>query len=80
MFRLVVIGAVFGVVGSILAQTKGRSQVLWFVLCGVFPLSIIAILLLPALVARGYTKKCIHCAEIIKEEATFCKHCGMGNP
>ncbi|MBI2968746.1 MAG: zinc-ribbon domain-containing protein [Bacteroidetes bacterium] len=41
------------------------------------PLVIIAIILLPPMVSRGYTKKCPHCAEIIKEDAKFCKHCGL---
>ncbi|MCF8245675.1 MAG: zinc ribbon domain-containing protein [Saprospiraceae bacterium] len=78
MIRWIIICAVFGIVGSILAQKKGRSQILWFILCAIVPLLVIAILLLPAIAAAGFTKKCPHCAEIVKEDATMCKYCGMG--
>ncbi len=77
MIRWIIISVVFGVVGSILAQTKGRSQILWFTLCAVIPLLVIAVLMLPAIAAAGVTKKCSHCAEIVKEDATMCKYCGM---
>ncbi len=79
MVRWIIVAIVFGAVGGTLAKTKGRNQLLWFTLCAVVPLFIIAILLLPMVIAKGYTKKCAHCAEIIKEDATICKHCGMGN-
>ena len=79
MVRYILIAIVAGIAGSILARHKGRSPVLWFILCTIVPLLVIAIALLPSLVAKGYTKKCPHCAEIIKEDATFCKHCGIGN-
>ena len=75
--RLIIIIAVFGFVGSVIAKNKGRNQLVWFFLCMIPPL-LIAIYLLPDLVAEGYTKRCSHCAEIIKEDATMCKHCGMG--
>ena len=77
MIRWIIISVVFGVVGSILAQKKGRSQILWFALCAVVPLLVIAVLMLPAIAAAGVTKKCPHCAEIVKEDATMCKYCEM---
>jgi len=76
MVRLIIIGVVFGIVGAILARRKGRSPIVWFILCTLI-IPVIAIALLPALVAKGFTKKCPHCAEIIKEDATRCKHCGV---
>lgn len=79
MIRYLILIAVTGIVGSILAKHKGRSQILWFILCAIVPLLVIAILFLPAVVAKGITKKCSHCAEIIKEDATVCKYCGMIN-
>ncbi len=74
MIKWIIIALIFGFVGSSLAKYKGRNQLLWGVLCTLFPLLVIAILLLPP----GETKKCPHCAEIIKTDANLCKHCGMG--
>lgn len=77
MIRYIILIVVAGIVGAMLARTKGRSRLLWFILCAILPLLVIAILLLPPVVAKGVTKKCHHCAEIIKEDAVFCKYCGM---
>jgi len=78
MIRYVVLVVVAGIVGAILAQSKGRNPILWFILCALVPLLVIAVALLPSIVAKGFTKKCPHCAEVVKEDATLCKHCGMG--
>jgi len=78
VIRYIILAAVAGIVGAILARPKGRSPILWFILCAIVPLLVIAIALLPSVVAKGFTKKCPYCAEIIKEDATVCKYCGMG--
>lgn len=78
MIRYIVLVVVAGIVGAILAQSKGRNPILWFILCALVPLLVIAVALLPSIVAIGITKKCPHCAEVVKEDATLCKHCGMG--
>lgn len=78
MIRYIVLVVVAGIVGAVLAQSKGRNPIIWFILCALVPLLVIAVALLPSVVAKGFTKKCPHCAEVVKEDATLCKHCGMG--
>ena len=80
MFRYVILLIIAGIVGSIIATRKGRSPIWWFILCALFPLLIIVIALLPPMVSKGYTKRCHYCAEIIKEDAIVCKHCGRELP
>jgi hypothetical protein len=77
MVRYIILIVVAGIVGAILARPKGRSPILWFLLCAIVPLLVIAIALLPSVVSKGITKKCPHCSEVIKEDATVCKYCGM---
>lgn len=78
MVRYILLIVVAGITGAVLARPKGRSPLLWFILCAVMPLLVIAIALLPKVIAKGITKQCPHCAEIIKEDATVCKYCGIG--
>jgi len=80
LFRYVILLTIAGIAGSIIAIRKGRSPILWFILCAIVPLLIAVIIVLPPLVSKGYTKKCPYCVEIIKEDANFCKHCGKEQP
>jgi len=80
LVRYVLLVIIAGIVGGIIARRKGRSPIWWSILCAIVPLLIIVIALLPPLVSEGYTKKCPYCAEIIKEDAMFCKHCGREQP
>jgi hypothetical protein len=80
LFRYVLLVIIAGIVGSIIAIRKGRSPILWFFLCAIVPLLIAVIIVLPPLVSKRYTKTCPYCAEIIKEDAKFCKHCGKEQP
>ena len=76
MYRYLILAIIAGIIGSIVARRKGYNQIVWFILCATVPLLIVVILILPTKVAKGLTKKCNNCAEIIKEDAMVCKHCG----
>jgi len=76
MYRYLIILFIAGIIGSIIARKKGHNQILWFILCAIIPLLIVVIIILPSQVSKGHTKKCLYCAEIIKEDAIVCKYCG----
>ena len=81
---LLIIIILIGIIPAAIAQGKGKSFVLWW-----FYGSMLFIVALPhALIMKRDdvaleriqlsqgAKKCPHCAEIIKEDAKVCKHCG----
>lgn len=82
--EVLVIAAIIGLIPAAIASGKGRSFFLWWIYgAAIFIVAIIhAIVLQPDMrVAEAKQlssgmKKCVHCAELIKQEAKVCKHCG----
>jgi len=81
----ILIGAIIiGLLPAFIAQTKGRSFVLWWIYGAL--LFIIALphsllmkkdtSLIEANALADGAKKCPECKELIKKDATTCKHCG----
>ena len=75
MIEYVLICTVFGVAASLVAHSKARNALGWFVagfLLGPFSL---VVAVLPLSLKEGRTKRCPQCSELILEQALLCKHC-----
>ncbi len=80
MHPVFIVALVFGVVSSIIAYSKGRNSLGWFIaglLIGPFALVVAA---LPPVAREGQFKRCPGCAEIVLVEAVRCRHCGLAIP
>lgn len=77
IFAILTIWLICGVVSAVIASNKGRNVAGWFALGMLFGLiAIIIVAAIPSLTVDGKTKRCPHCAELVKTEATVCRHCG----
>jgi hypothetical protein len=76
MYRYLILAAIAGISGGIIARIKGYSQLLWGVLCTVIPPLVLVILIMPVRVYEGQIKKCPHCNAAVKEGESGCWRCG----
>ncbi|EEC8124878.1 zinc ribbon domain-containing protein [Escherichia coli] len=82
--EFILLSVVLGIVPAIIAQTKGRSFFVWWIYGTLlFIVALVHSIVITKdektheqeMMGNGM-KKCHFCAELIKEEAIKCKHCG----
>lgn len=82
--ELLIIAALIGLIPAAIAQGKGKSFLLWWIYgTALFIVALPHALIMQADVRAIETqqlslgmKKCPSCAELIKQDAKVCKHCG----
>lgn len=70
-----VIMIVGGLLGGLIADNKGRNVLGWTLVCGIVPLLILVLCVLPALPKAGISRACPHCLRIIPLQADTCAWC-----
>jgi hypothetical protein len=72
---VLLVNLLFGCVSGLLAHSKARNALGWFIAgCLIGPFALVVALLPPAL-KDGFTRRCPHCSEIIRAEAQICRYC-----
>lgn len=65
-----------GIAGAWIARTKGRNPLLWFLLNGIFPPTLmITIFQGPVHPVQGHYRKCPKCSAYSKWSESVCRFC-----
>lgn len=66
-----------GLIGAWIASTKGRSMLMWFLLCGLCPPTLMVIIFQsPLREVEGHYRRCPACSEMQAWKLPDCKYCG----
>lgn len=75
MIEYILICTIFGIAAALVAHSKARNALGWFVtgfLLGPFAL---VVAVMPLALKDGRTKTCPQCSEVILSPATLCRYC-----
>lgn len=64
-----------GLLGGLLAYNKGRTLLFWTLLCGIMPLCLLILLVLPRQPQEGVWRPCPFCLHIMPWQAHVCSAC-----
>jgi hypothetical protein len=80
MARLYILQLIAGIAGGFIASKKGRSVLLWFLLCFILPLLTLVILMLPSFKTEPGGRRCPNCSHPLGKREDSCRHCGGQTP
>lgn len=77
IFFLIVVWLGIAALTAETAPARGRSKWQWFILGLLFSLfALVALFMLPPVATPETHLQCPDCAELVRKEASVCKHCG----